>query len=366
MNRMNKLFYELIQVAIGTRVCLSHTPSVSEWHTLYDMALKQSLVGICFAGVRWLQKHQQCLPEMLYLKWLGMAAKIQQRNEMVNRQCVELTNSFCEGGFDVVVLKGQSAARRYGQLAMLRQPGDIDAWLTGDRFRIKDYIAKHYQVGEVIYNHAHVSVFKDTEVEVHFTPSWLYSPFRNRYLQKWFMSYELKNGFKFREADGFKSPSADFDVVYLLLHSFRHLMHEGVGLRQVMDYYFCLKVAFDGRINTEGDELRERTKEAVKKLGLESFAEAMMWVMAAVFGLNIKDMPWVPNKRRGEKLLNEILVGGNMGRGDDRTGKATSRIGYFVEHVARQLSFMADYPSEVLWSPLWKTWHFVMRKLGKI
>lgn len=185
-------------------------------------------------------------------------------------------------------------------------------------------------------------------------------------MQKWFKAFQRDNGFLFREEDGFKSPSTYFDVVYLLLHSFRHLMHEGLGLRQVMDYYFCLKEAFDGRIDAEGDELRARTKEAVKKLGLKPFAEAMMWVMVAVFGLNMKDMPWVPNKRRGEKLLIEIMMGGNMGRGDERTGKASSRIGYFVEHVARQLSFMTDYPSEVLWSPLWKTWHFVMRKLGNI
>ena len=27
---------------------------------------------------------------MLYLQWMGMAAKIQQRNEVVNRQCVEV------------------------------------------------------------------------------------------------------------------------------------------------------------------------------------------------------------------------------------------------------------------------------------
>lgn len=91
-----------------------------------------------------------------------------------------------------------------------------------------------------------------------------------------------------------------------------------------------------------------------------------MWAMVAVFGLNMNDMPWVPNKRRGENLLNEIMMGGNMGRGDKRTGKASSRIGCFIEHVGRQLSFMADYPSEVLWSPMWKMWHFVMRKLGKI
>ena len=46
---MDSLFFELIRVAIGTQDRLSRTPSSQEWKVLYDMAKKQSLVGICFA-----------------------------------------------------------------------------------------------------------------------------------------------------------------------------------------------------------------------------------------------------------------------------------------------------------------------------
>ena len=77
---MNQLFYELIQVALGTRICLSRTPNETEWVKLYSMAKKQSLVGVCFAGVKKLQTQRQDPPEMLYLTWLSMAAKIQQKN----------------------------------------------------------------------------------------------------------------------------------------------------------------------------------------------------------------------------------------------------------------------------------------------
>lgn len=131
MDIIIKIFSELIQVAIGTRICLSHTPSVDEWGELYAMAKKQSLVGVCFAGVQRLQQQRQEPPEMLYLTWMGMAAKIQQRNEVVNKQCGELTEKFQKDGFDVVVLKGQSCAKRYGSLSGLRQSGDIDAWVSG-------------------------------------------------------------------------------------------------------------------------------------------------------------------------------------------------------------------------------------------
>ena len=83
---LNGLFFDLIQVAIGSRVCLSHSPIADEWGELYAMAKKQSLVGVCFAGVQRLVEQRQEPPEMLYLTWMGMAAKMQQRNEVVNRQ----------------------------------------------------------------------------------------------------------------------------------------------------------------------------------------------------------------------------------------------------------------------------------------
>lgn len=89
------------------------------------MAKRQSLVGICFAGVQRLQTQRQEPPEMLYLTWMGMAAKIQQRNEVVNKQCRELSVKLNADGFEHSIMKGQQVGRYYGELATLRQSGDI-------------------------------------------------------------------------------------------------------------------------------------------------------------------------------------------------------------------------------------------------
>ena len=84
MNDTNKLFVELIRVAISTQDVLSIAPSVQDWKVLYEMAKKQSLVGICFAGVQKSFSHSPYrstyseqasgedpsvigMPEMLYL-----------------------------------------------------------------------------------------------------------------------------------------------------------------------------------------------------------------------------------------------------------------------------------------------------------
>ncbi len=69
-NTLEQTFFELLQVAIGRIVCLSHSPSAEEWKDLYEIAKKQSLVGVCFAGVQKLVE-QQTPEEMLYLTWIG-------------------------------------------------------------------------------------------------------------------------------------------------------------------------------------------------------------------------------------------------------------------------------------------------------
>lgn len=104
MTDIDQLFFELIQVSLGTRICLSHSLSADEWGKLYAMAQKQSLVGVCFAGVQKLQSQRQEPAEMLYLTWMGMAAKIQQKNEIVNRQCLDIQKKFRAEGLENGVL----------------------------------------------------------------------------------------------------------------------------------------------------------------------------------------------------------------------------------------------------------------------
>lgn len=184
---INELFFELIQVVIGTRICLSHTPSADEWGELYAMAKKQSLVGVCFAGVQKLQTQRQEPPEMLYLTWMGMAAKIQQRDEVVNRQCADLQRRLADEGYRSCILKGQGVGQQYAEhLRGLRQSGDIDIWIEGGVEATVKLAESLGQKAEVTEQHVGLDVFPDTEVEAHFIPSMLRQPFANRRLQRWF------------------------------------------------------------------------------------------------------------------------------------------------------------------------------------
>lgn len=176
---LEQLFFELLHVSLGIRICLSHTPSADEWYELYSIAKKQSLIGICFAGVQRLAAKQQKPPETLYFTWLGIAAIIQRRNENVNRQCVELQAKLSVYGICSCILKGQGVGLQYAEhLRGLRQSGDIDIWIEGGVEAAVKLAERLGQKAEVTEQHVHLDLFPETEVEAHFIPSMLRHPFQ--------------------------------------------------------------------------------------------------------------------------------------------------------------------------------------------
>lgn len=356
-------FFELIQVSLGTRVCLSRTPSDHEWKELYEMAKKQSLVGVCFAGVQRLIEQHQSPEEMLYLTWMGMAAKIQQRNETINKQCVELQGILAKEGFRSCILKGQGNADNYRSLALLRQSGDIDIWIEGGYEKVMTWVQKVAPTKEVNQHHAHVDIFPDTEVEAHYYPFHLSSPLKNKILKTFFAkseSVEFEHRVKLPNGESIVAASNEFNLVFHLVHVFHHLFTEGVGLRQVMDYYMVLRAR-----NNDSDTACAYDDDnlhcVIKELGLERFASALIWVIGHVFDREMLETwnqrpetaLWTPNEKDGQFLLNEIMQSGNFGKRDERQkGLYDSKWNSFWCVQMKTFRFRRFDPWAWFWSPI--------------
>ena len=389
MNNIDCLFFELIQVAIGTRICLSHAPSADEWGELYAMAMKQSLVGVCFAGVQKASPQpstkgkgeksllfrgdleEAYIPEMLYLTWMGMAVKIQQRNETINRQCVDLQKRLSADGFRSYIMKGQYVATLYGEhLAALRQSGDIDVYLEGGLDKVLAYARTFGEVKKVNELEMSVPVYEDpstnsgqgTEVEFHYRPFIMRNPFKNAKLQKFFddqseacftnrISLENK-----AESLEIMAPTIVFNLVHQMVHTYHHFITEGVGLRQLMDYYFVIQASNPEDIN--------KCQKMVESLGLNRFASALMWVLMHVFGLKVEQALWAPCEKDGRLLLDEILMSGNFGHTDERAKDIlTSRWKAFWFVNGKTFRFWRFDHWAWFWSPVWRAYHFLWRKM---
>ena len=167
---IDTLFFELIRVSIGTQVSLSLLPSDREWAKLYKMAEKQSLVGVCFAGLKSLGADADDgfarigMSKMQYLDWMGKAFHIQQRNEMVDRQCAELQTMLSADGLRSCILKGQGVGQLYAEhLHGLRQSGDIDVWVDATREMVIDYGMRISPNKGFDQKHMHYQCFKNSK-----------------------------------------------------------------------------------------------------------------------------------------------------------------------------------------------------------
>lgn len=362
-------FFELIQVSTGKLDALSCGPSTAEWNALYGLAVKQAVAGVCFYGIQRLPKEQQP-PKGLFLQWFALAEQIKQRNRLVNARACELQKLLEDDGLRACVLKGQGVARLYDfngnvnlnlndKLGAYRQSGDIDVWVDGERDDTIRHMKAHYKCDRAVIHHIDVQVFDDVPVEVHFVPSYSYSLPRYRVYKRFFNEY--KNECFVPSSLGLCVPSLGFNVVYMLLHIFRHVFHEGIGLRQLMDYYFVLRnVNVILNVNRNANAIK-----ALREMGLLRFAAAVMYDEREVFGLQKEYMLCEPDEKAGQNLLDEIMRAGNFGQYDPRIRKAHSggSMMLYIRNVKRLYGMVRYYPSEVLWAPFWKVGHFVWRKV---
>ena len=346
---MYSLFFELLRVSIGTQSRLSRLPQTREWKKLYELAERQALLGVCFVGLQNLGADAHGgyehigIPKDVYFQWLGMAVQIQQRNEILNQQCVELQKRLSVDGFSSSILKGQGVALAYPEcIRQLRQSGDIDIWVGG---LLNDNIKKFRDVGIALTNinikHAEARIFDGTTVEIHFTPSWFYNPIIDRRFQEWIKEQapiQMQN-----KQGSLIIPNHEFNAVYLLLHIYRHLLDEGVGMRQLIDYYVTLKACY---------QVADRY----------AIASSVMWILQEILGLDTKYLLCEPNSKEGAMLLNEIMEGGNFGHFDKRINHVTKNtLGRGWQNLRKNQRYLFLYPSEVIWAPLWKVWHWCWR-----
>lgn len=354
------LFFELLRGSIDGGGFLSHKPSTDDWQKLFDVAENQSVLGVCMAGLEAFNNQGQRPPKELLLKWIGIAQQIEQRNKTVNRHCLELQKKLYDARLKYCMLKGQGNAQMYieknPQLSFLRQPGDIDVWVDGGFDKVLQYVQEVSPTEEVNEQHVHFNIFDDTEVEVHYIPSRLSNPMYNRRLKRWFVEEaerQMNHRVPFVDRE-IVMPTTDFNLVYQMLHIYRHLFSEGVGLRQLMDYYVMLTTC------SLSHEERRYVLYYVNQFGLDSFAKALMWVLAFIFHLDESVMLWKPDERRGYFLLSEVLQMGNFGHGDNRfkLNAEDSHIKRYLKTVKSKFRFIKYFPSETLWQPINFFWTF--------
>ena len=352
-------FFTFIRYNIHTHPPI---PSFTDWDALFLFMKQQALLGVGFCGVERMKAEGAEVPKAMMLKWYAVSERVRARNVMLNRRTREVVTMLEESGFRCCVLKGQGNAAMYPNPGM-RTSGDIDVWVDGTREEVMAFVKERLSEADMRFHHVEFPVFRDVPVELHFMPVSMNNPLYNRRMQRWFeerKDEQMRNRTELPESAGkIPVPTWEFNIVYQLAHMMHHFFDEGIGLRQMMDYYYLLRTTDNGQQTTDSGGLIA----TLKYLNLYHFAGAVMWVLHEVMGLE-KCLFIVPaDERRGRLLLDEILKGGNFGQhsGLTRHGMGTK---YFLK-IKRNMSFVRAYPAEALCEPVFRTWHFFWRMWHK-
>lgn len=371
MKAQQRIFFDFLRFCIGaTTEGIPESVKDADWGVLYGIAKKQALIGVLFHGIQQLPK-ELALDGDLLMTWMGMAQRIKQQNMRLFIDSAKVCKNFKDAGFRNCILKGQGNALLYPNPYM-RTPGDIDIYLNGGRKRIMEYVDKVCPNQVMRYHHVDFPVMK-TAIEVHFTPSYMFFPIHNSRMQKWFkevMDLQCSNVVTLPDGYGeITVPTLSFNVVYILSHLYRHVFTEGIGLRQLLDYYFVVvkwHTDLTDLTDLDSKDLAALQRD-LKWLGLWKFAGAVMYVLHEVFGLE-EDMMIVPmNEKEGMFLLDEIMRGGNFGQYDDRLGDKTGegKVHRYFRMSLRNMRFVKHYSSEALCEPLFRTWFFFWKVWSK-
>ncbi len=366
---MYQLYFRFIQFSLGLyegkEFLSGEALKGFDWKAFYRFAKKQALVGVVFEGIQKLSK--EAAPDQdLLMTWFGQSQRIRKRNMLLNETTARIYNKVRASGFRCCILKGQGNALMYPN-PHSRTPGDVDVWVNASREEIrrlaKCFVEDSGVIGEESLNHIEMSV-NGIAVELHSTPAIMNNPVHNRRLQTWLRrntDLQCSNIVSLPDNVGnIAVPTCAFNLIYQLFHLYHHYFYEGVGLRQIVDYYFVMSNTDSTDKTAKAALLRE-----LKHLGLWKFAGAVMYVLQEVLGLSGDKMIAPMDVKRGRLLLNEILTGGNFGQYDERYSFGKGALGHNMQRLYRDMRLARHYPAEALSEPIFRTWHFFWRLKNK-
>ena len=347
-----------LNYCLGKKVDISKVVANLDWRQLYTFASNQAILGFSFDGINRLgQEYSDELKlnpigRDLLMTWMGKAQQIRRQNMKVNAVASKLYSMLREDGLRCCILKGQGNALMYPN-AYSRNPGDIDVWVNASREQITEYAKKHFKLGDDIrYHHIETSV-DGVPVELHFFPCTMNNPIYNARLQKFFKrnaDLQCSNVVSLPDCIGeIAIPTTAFNVVYQLTHLYHHFFDEGIGMRQIIDYYVVN--------NDELLVIKDTLHRELKHLGLWKFARAVMYVLHETLGLSEEKMIAPMDEKRGKLLLAEILNGGNFGKHFTKYGHFTQQgmaKKYFLK-IWRNMHFVRYFPAEALSEPIFRT-----------
>ena len=330
-----------------------------DWPEIYDLADRQAVSALVYEGMTLLPQEKQ--PDFDFkVQWYADVERQRIMAKHISEKAVDLVHKMTKIGFTAVVIKGPALAGYYPKPEQ-RATGDIDLWVWREgltfkesRKKVIDFVLSRQksrpgrEIPEVNYHHIDMPCFKDVIVEAHFIPSYFNNYFQNKRFLKWCEKIQ-----KTAISSEFLT-APEFNVVFTFQHLYRHLVGEGVGLRQVLDCLVALRQDFD----------RDEARKTIEELGMKRVCRAVTGILHDHFGLQPEEFLFPPSRREADFLMQDMWRGGNFGHNEEGKVFRNSKwkLFNFLKNTKISLRYLTHYPSEILWSAIFRAQNYFWRK----
>ena len=216
-----------------------------QWDGLYALAKRQGLGSIVFEALS-KQADEIRIPQDLKMKWIAMTMNVEKWYGRQFAAASSFADLMASDGVDIAVLKG-IAMSSYYPVPSHRECGDLDCFLGmngiwGAGYENGNVLAENAgaSVERDFYKHSHIR-YKGLEIENHQFCLAIRGSREMKRLERHLRKIIMKDGKRYIGDTKLLNPSADFNALFLTLHSFTHFLSEGLNLRQIADWVLLLK-----------------------------------------------------------------------------------------------------------------------------
>ena len=333
--------------------------SETELDQLFAEAKAQTVLALAFDALPPEAREQKA---EVYDQWKFLAFSIIQKNIRQVHSNAELEKIFDTINLPFCTIKGFASGYYYGEKRHLRQMGDIDFIVPAETMEVSKerLLEKGYEYIENSEKHDfHIAFQKDGELyEMHKGIISLLDG--NEDIEKYIADIFDKSVRKDFDTVAITIPDVFSHGLIMLLHMKRHMLTGGgVGLRHLCDWATFV----DSMENTTWIQVFE---EKLRKAHLWRFAQVLS--KTASIYLKMDEKEWFSDieAKLAEKLLADILLGGNFGK---KSIKRYREVVFLSKTGARE-NKMVSYSKGIVdkvysWKPFYKD-HKVVLPFGVI
>lgn len=279
--------------------------SVEDWNSLQEYALQQGVSAIAFDGV---EKSNMKVPKQALVQWYAVCENIKYNYKKRAKSVRAMLELLKEADVDMLIFKGISLAKLYPN-HKAREFGDIDFY-TLPRHSSQTIKEAHDVVNKLVEEQG----VKIDYIDKHDVFDYYGSHFEHH---NYFVGNDSKSGKDINKyllnllkedkgvamKDGLYYPSIEFNAIFLMIHSTKHLANEGATLKQIIDWGMFLR-----NIDLESNDVQlNKIKTILEETGWNKGFTTLTAVAERVLGVDFSHFYLTsPNKYLVDKVYNEI------------------------------------------------------------